>query len=119
MTGQDFCYWLQGWIEISNPTEISEKQFLIIKKHLQLYKKYKTLNKEGFTRIDMFCSWLEGVFDSITYENFNLDLICNKLSDVFIHEIDLSYTDDNSIQIEMNNIHLDEPNGSNETIFRC
>lgn len=36
MTPQDFCYWLQGFIEIAEPKTISEKQLEEIKNHLRL-----------------------------------------------------------------------------------
>lgn len=32
----EFCYWLQGFIEIQDPGEISYKQVDIIKEHLKL-----------------------------------------------------------------------------------
>lgn len=36
MTSRDFCYWLQGFYEISNPTTIGEKETDMIKRHLAL-----------------------------------------------------------------------------------
>lgn len=36
MTSQDFCYWLQGYLEVSNPALIKEKELAIIKEHLNL-----------------------------------------------------------------------------------
>lgn len=36
MTAQEFCYWLQGYIEIQNPKEMNETQVQIIKDHLKL-----------------------------------------------------------------------------------
>ena len=36
MNSVDFCFWLQGYIEIAEPRGISEKQFEVIKKHLNL-----------------------------------------------------------------------------------
>lgn len=32
----DFCYWLQGYFEISNSDELSPEQVKIIKNHLNL-----------------------------------------------------------------------------------
>lgn len=36
MYSQDFCFWLQGYFEISEATELNEKQVEIIKNHLNL-----------------------------------------------------------------------------------
>ena len=41
MTSRDFCYWLQGYFEVSEPKEISEKQTQMIKKHLALVFKHE------------------------------------------------------------------------------
>lgn len=37
MTSRDFCYWLQGFLEIADPTDgISEGQTEIVKRHLSM-----------------------------------------------------------------------------------
>lgn len=36
MTSRDFCYWLQGFFEISNQKEITQEQAEIIKNHLNM-----------------------------------------------------------------------------------
>jgi len=36
MTPEQFCYWLQGKMEIDDPKLLSEKEVRIIKEHLQL-----------------------------------------------------------------------------------
>jgi hypothetical protein len=41
MTSRDFCYWLQGYFEVSEPKEISEKETQMIKKHLALVFKHE------------------------------------------------------------------------------
>lgn len=43
MTSRDFCYWLQGFFEITgdNATMISEEQMGIIKRHLDLVFKHE------------------------------------------------------------------------------
>ena len=33
---QDFCYWLQGFVELQDSDSISDKQWLVIKDHLKL-----------------------------------------------------------------------------------
>ena len=41
MNSIDFCYWLQGHFEISEATELNEKQIEIIKNHLNLVFKHE------------------------------------------------------------------------------
>lgn len=36
MKSQDFCYWLQGFFEISEANQLNEKQIETIKNHLNL-----------------------------------------------------------------------------------
>ncbi len=36
MTEKEFCYWLQGFIEIENPKGITASKLEIIKDHLKL-----------------------------------------------------------------------------------
>ena len=42
MTPENFCYWLQGFIEIENPKTINTQQVQEIKNHLQLVFEKKT-----------------------------------------------------------------------------
>lgn len=46
MTPEQFVYWLQGYIEISNPVAINPTEVLIIKEHLQLVFDKKTTDRE-------------------------------------------------------------------------
>lgn len=48
MTERDFCYWLQGFIELNGADALSEKQVKIIQEHLHL-----VLNKVTFTTLDV------------------------------------------------------------------
>ena len=42
MTSRDFCYWLQGYLEIAGPVSgISEGQTEIIKRHLSMVFKHE------------------------------------------------------------------------------
>lgn len=36
MTPENFCYWLQGFFEISGTTELTKEQVVMIEEHLQL-----------------------------------------------------------------------------------
>lgn len=42
MTEKDFVYWLQGFVELTETDSISEKQWLVIKDHLNLVFDKKT-----------------------------------------------------------------------------
>ena len=41
MQSRDFCFWLQGFFEISNTTNVSHDQMVLIKKHLDLVFKHE------------------------------------------------------------------------------
>jgi hypothetical protein len=36
MTSRDFCFWLQGYFELSDDKELSEHQIDLIKSHLDM-----------------------------------------------------------------------------------
>lgn len=42
MNSEQFCYWLQGFIEIQDPTEIDSQSLEVIKDHLRLVFKKET-----------------------------------------------------------------------------
>lgn len=42
MTPQDFCYWLQGALELTSTNTFDEQQVAIIKEHLSLVFKKET-----------------------------------------------------------------------------
>lgn len=41
MTSRDFCYWLQGYLEVQQPTAIDENKVVMIQKHLNLVFKHE------------------------------------------------------------------------------
>lgn len=41
MKSTEFCYWLQGFFELSETNSLSERQTEIIKNHLKLVFKYE------------------------------------------------------------------------------
>ena len=49
MTPNDFCYWLQGFLEVANPENMNEEQLKIVKQHLELVFKNVTGQKEVLT----------------------------------------------------------------------
>lgn len=42
MTPENFCYWLQGYIELSNCQNLTPEQIQMIRDHLQLVFKKET-----------------------------------------------------------------------------
>jgi hypothetical protein len=47
MTAEQFVYWLQGFIEINDPTNITSRETQIIKDHLALVFKKETPTRIG------------------------------------------------------------------------
>jgi len=41
VTSRDFCYWLQGFMEISKTTQVTSEQLDIIKNHLNMVFKHE------------------------------------------------------------------------------
>jgi len=42
----EFCYWLQGFVELSDANKISPEQWLVIKDHLKLVMEKQTPVRE-------------------------------------------------------------------------
>ena len=41
MTSRDFCYWMQGFFEISGAKEVTPEQLTVIKNHLNMVFKHE------------------------------------------------------------------------------
>ena len=41
MTSRDFCYWLQGFFEVSGAKEVTPEQLTVIKNHLNMVFKHE------------------------------------------------------------------------------
>lgn len=41
MTSRDFCYWLQGFLEIGNPVTLTADQVDVVKRHLSMAFKHE------------------------------------------------------------------------------
>ncbi len=93
MKSRDFCYWLQGYFELSAPcnslaTDLSVEQSGIVRQHLNM-----VLIHEG-PQANPFCHWLHGFFQGIVGQRASEEqvaLIQRRLTDVFVHEIDPSF----------------------------
>lgn len=59
MTSRDFCYWLQGYFEIAQPTSLTSDQLEMIKNHLKMVFAYdldKTVPAEVSEKLDQIHS---------------------------------------------------------------
>lgn len=52
MTTKDFCYWLQGFIEVGDPKTITEGQLKVIKEHLSLVFRHEVKSPTNTISID-------------------------------------------------------------------
>lgn len=56
MTPEQFTYWLNGFLELSNPKELTEHQIIIIKDHLNIVFNKVTPNYDGVQTPNLYCS---------------------------------------------------------------
>lgn len=95
MTNQEFCYWLQGYFEISQKPELTKGKILIINQEIA-----------NITQpLGAFTQWLSDVcayFERQQYKNeilnYFLSEIIIRLNSIFQHVIDNSY--DRKISLE-------------------
>lgn len=126
MKSVEFLYWLNGWIEISDPKEITPNELNMIRNHLNLVKKYEEINK-SIKNFDLspYINSIEGIIktDEIITNPGGLKLLKQILYLVFKHEVDPSYSSDQNIQDILNIEHFG-PNGifngpHEDGIMRC
>lgn len=99
-----YCYWLQGFFELTKPVFLTKHQVYLVHEHLKLVEK-----KEG-----IFCNWLQGVFDFCGINEWNEEMtskIKAKLREEFFKIIDRSYPEEQ--QDILYKIHQGELNKSN------
>jgi hypothetical protein len=119
----NFCYWLQGYFELSDSGELTNDQKQIIARHLQLVFSHTQLvfshtgasnSRQGQARSFMFCVGLPAQL----LEQGGTAAIKDRLSSVFLHEIDKMAGGD-AIQEALNAIH-NPPNLTGECpLPRC
>ena len=88
MTNKQFCYWLQGYLEICQIPDLTKEKVLIIESSLA--KIYEPLGQ--------FTQWLLKVTKLFTSENYKQELLNYfmpviefRLNSIFHHVIDNSY----------------------------
>lgn len=52
MTPEQFVYWLQGCLEITDPKSLGEKEIQVIKDHIALVLKKETPNRTSITIVE-------------------------------------------------------------------
>lgn len=108
MTPRDYCFWLRGAIELSDPADLSpltsEKSMKEIRGHLTLVladttKAFREEYPDDCFGLE-FCRWLDTWIDSsaacLTFSQ--LGEIDQRLSQVFITEIDPSFSNSEFLQ---------------------
>lgn len=140
MTPRDFCYWLQGYFEISDSRYFkNDRQVLCLRKHLEMCIKYMEMNQEARDQNPRAAEFVSTTNQVLSYTNWErdsinalLDKVSTRLNSVFKHEIDMSMGDD-GVQHELNIIHntsgypdpysnidLDkDPYPYDDTLMRC
>lgn len=99
MTPRELVYWLQGAFEITGLKTLSAEQTACVKSHLNL-----TLlcAPEG----GPFVHWLQGaLLERESLDERQTEIIRKRLSDVFLHVIDPSYSGDPEVQAELQDVH--------------
>lgn len=116
MHTNEFCYWLQGYFELTREATVrfDDKQVELVRKHLDLVREV-----EG--KLTDFTAWLDGVLDS--YEllldpnrttdtdearDKTMGMIKTRLGSKFKHDIDPSYGPEN-VQEVLDGIHNTQP----------
>lgn len=107
MTPRDFCYWLQGYFEIGgqeHDVELSADRLAIINKHLQLVFESE-FDSAAFVNAaagNEFCNWLSGLIEGCDCTSglpaSTVKKIRKRLSDVFVHKIDPTFTNREALQ---------------------
>ena len=99
MTNQEFCYWLQGYFEISKKIVLTKEKILKIKEKLDI------INEP----LGEFTTWLLDVLLFLAEEDYRqglvdyfLHIIRNQLNLIFYHVIDNSYETDISLETSIN-----------------
>lgn len=91
LTNQKFCYWLQGYFEITHEAHLTKEKILLIDGLLS-----KINEPLGY-----FTQWLSDVTSFFKEQNYRQELlnyfmpeIQHRLNSIFVHVIDNSYDTD-------------------------
>lgn len=105
MKARDFCYWLQGYFEIADSSELNSRQIEIISNHLKMVFIYENL--EVHTKTLEFCFWMQGILQAIAITKASKEpsayvpQIKAKIAEIFIHEIDPTFGAENQVALNL------------------
>lgn len=93
LSNKTFCYWLQGYFEISSDATLNRSKIKLIN------MKLGSIGEP----LGIYTTWLRDVINSIKKNNYQqsiidlfTDHIQHELNQIFIHEIDDSYDTEHS-----------------------
>lgn len=106
MTNKEFCFWLQGYFEISTSGKLDKSRLLLIEVLLNNIKE----------PLGIFPQWLKEVLRSMKLNDYHPPLvevltkkIRSELNNIFLHVIDPSY-ESTLTQKELAQIHYGKSN---------
>lgn len=101
MTNQQFCYWLQGYLEISQRPDLTKEKIIIIENEISKIK----------GPLGQFPQWFLGLSTFFLKHNYKKDILNyflpvveRRLNMIFAHVIDNNY-DENIGKDEARRIH--------------
>jgi hypothetical protein len=118
MRQDEFCYWLQGYFELTpgEKTSITLDQREIIRNHLELVKKCNVEGRKKTQKpITGFCAWLDGALDLAPVNDVAIlpeaiGAIKNRLNAEFEHVIDPKVSGDKEeLQAVHDGLQLSSP----------
>lgn len=122
MQARDFCFWLQGYFELTGATNgLDANQTTTVRSHLALVFAH---DKQAGTLAGEFCAGLKGHFEmnpeQTTLNNLKLCTMREALGKVFQHEIDPTMGS-KAHQTKLNDIHTPArpPLRPGEILMRC
>ena len=89
MTNVEFCYWLQGSLEVMQNQFFDVKKVQTIKAHLDMVELYDTTMQTKASVYRSFCDWLRGYLEGADAMNKGVDMtrITNYLFQLFDHVV--------------------------------
>ena len=89
MTNVEFCYWLQGSLEVMQNQFFDAKKVQTIQAHLAMVELYDTTMQTKASVYRSFCDWLRGYLEGADALNRGVDTdrITNYLFKLFDHVV--------------------------------
>lgn len=105
MKATEFCYWLQGFFELTSPTTLTTAQVQCINKHLDLAIAYGDKD-DSPQRVKNFIGWLKTSLEWLDpAQPEQVQKVKLRLDECFAHVIDKQYGPDD----HLNKIHNEHP----------